>query len=180
MLRRGGTPGLTNSRCRCSCRMISQCTPATLQFKTSRQCGQRSPCLALKNLRRVVGIDFHEIRTQFHASGMWGRVTPNWDHFKYHQEAVGPGCYTEAELEEKLFVNRSNRCGDDTKDAILGKEEWRAWDQWKAEAKRFSQLRQRAQLSSFLPKVKCWHMSLQESSKMKFTFSYTIFSHRMM
>ena len=37
------------------------------------------------------------------------------------KEAVGPGYYTEAELEERLFVSRSNRPGDDTKDAILGK-----------------------------------------------------------
>jgi len=55
-----------------------------------------------------------------------GRVTPNWDHLKYHLEAVGPGYFTEAELEERPFVNRSNGPGDDTKDAILGKEEWRA------------------------------------------------------
>ena len=51
--------------------------------------------LGLENLRKVCGIDFHEIRTQFNASGMWGRITSNWEHLIYHLEASGPiftGC----------------------------------------------------------------------------------------
>ena len=93
-------------------------------------------------LRRVVGIDFHEIRTQYRASGMWRRITPNWEHLKYHLNVLGPGIYTAAELEERLFTDRSTRRGDDTKDAILGKDEERAWKQWEEEVKRFKLLRQ--------------------------------------
>ena len=51
--------------------------------------------LGPENLRKVCGIDFHEIRTQFNASGMWGRITSNWEHLIYHLEASGPiftGC----------------------------------------------------------------------------------------
>ena len=38
----------------------------------------------------------------------------------------------------------------------------------------------RAQLSAFPPKEKCWFTSSQESNKMKGTCSYSIFSHRVM
>ena len=29
-------------------------------------------------LRKVIGYDFHEIRTQINAPGMWGTITPDW------------------------------------------------------------------------------------------------------
>ena len=71
--------------------------------------------LGSENLRRVIGHDFHEIRGQFKASGMWGRITPNRELLLYHLEATGPGPL-ETELQEKLFSDRSLRHGQDIKE----------------------------------------------------------------
>ena len=45
---RGGTPGLTSSRCLCTCRTSSQWTLGTRQSQIFRPCGRRSQRLALK------------------------------------------------------------------------------------------------------------------------------------
>ena len=46
--RRGGTPGLTSSRCLCTCQTSSQWTLGTRQSQIFRPCGRRSQRLALK------------------------------------------------------------------------------------------------------------------------------------
>ena len=77
-----------------------------------------------------------------------------------------------------IFSDRSLRHGDDIKDAILGKEEWRG-SNGRRRSSASSCCSSRAQLLSLLPNKKCWHMFWRESGKMKCAFNYSIFNHRM-
>ena len=65
--------------------------------------------MGTNNLRKVVGYDFHHIRKKYDVPSMWGNVRPRWRLLQQHLEATGPGWYSEAEREERLFTNRSNQ-----------------------------------------------------------------------
>ena len=69
-------------------------------------------------MRRVVGYDFHHIRKKYDVPSMWGNVRPLWRLLQQHLETKGPGWYSLAEREERLFTNRSNQPGDDMKDEL--------------------------------------------------------------
>ena len=66
-----------------------------------------------KNLRKVVGYDFHLLRKKCDVQSMWGDLAPQWRLLKSQLETKGPGWYSPAEREERLFTNKSNRPGDD-------------------------------------------------------------------
>ena len=68
-------------------------------------------------------------------------------------EATGPGICTEAELKEKLFSDRSLRHGEDTKDVIIGNEDWQHWE---AEVKRFKMKRQSGPALVFPAEKEVW------------------------
>ena len=72
----------------------------------------------INNLRRVVGYDFHHMRKKYDVPSMWGNVRPRWRLLQQHLEATGPGWYSLAETEERLFTDRSNQPGDDMKDEL--------------------------------------------------------------
>ena len=72
----------------------------------------------LLQLRTVVGYDFHHMRKKYGVYGMWGTVRPRWPLLQQHLEATGPGWYSVAEREERLFTNRSNQPGDEMKDEV--------------------------------------------------------------
>eukprot|EP00434_Breviolum_minutum_P025558 symbB.v1.2.022582.t1/scaffold1981.1/size93869/5 len=74
--------------------------------------------LGASNLRRVSGYDFHHIRKKYDVVSMWGGIHPQWKLLRLNLEAKGPGWYSLAEREERLFTNRSTRPGDDMKDEL--------------------------------------------------------------
>ena len=49
---------------------------------------------------------------------MWGDLAPQWRLLKSQLESKGRGWYSPAEREERLFTNKSNRPGDDMKEAL--------------------------------------------------------------
>ena len=69
-------------------------------------------------MRRVAGYDFHHIRKKYDVASMWGNIRPRWQLLQQHLETKGPGWYSLAEREERLFTNRSNRPGDDMTDVL--------------------------------------------------------------
>ena len=77
-------------------------------------------------MRKVVGYDFHHMRKKYGVPGMWGTVRPRWRLLQQHLEATGPGWYSVAEREERLFTNRSNQPGDDMKDEVRTDDDWHA------------------------------------------------------
>ena len=87
--------------------------------------------MGINNLRKVVGVP-----------GMWGTVCPRRRLLQQHLEATGPGSYSEAEREERLFTNRSNQPGDDMKDEVRTDDDWHAWRIWSTTWDRFLPLRQ--------------------------------------
>ena len=56
----------------------------------------------------------------------------------------GPGWYSPAEREERLFTNKSNRPGDDVKEALLADGNTAAWQAWSTTQYQLRQLRQPA------------------------------------
>ena len=68
--------------------------------------------MGARNLRRVVGYDFHYIRKKHDVPCMWGNIRPRWRLLQQYVETKGPGWCSLAEREERLFTNRSNRPGD--------------------------------------------------------------------
>ena len=78
-------------------------------------------------MRKVVGYDFYHIRKKYDVPSMWGNVRPRWRLLQQHIEATGPGWYSVAEREERIFTNRSNQPGDDMKDEVRTDEDVYAW-----------------------------------------------------
>ena len=58
---------------------------------------------------------------------MWGDLDPQWRLLKSQLETKGPGWYSPAEREERLFTNKSNRPGDDMKEALRTDGNTAAW-----------------------------------------------------
>jgi len=56
--------------------------------------------------------------------------------------ATGPGYYTVAQREDRLFDNRSNRPGDDLKDDVCPTTAIEAWQFWNAQKHGFTLLNQ--------------------------------------
>ena len=100
--------------------------------------------IRINNLRRVVGDDFHHIRKKYDVPSMWGNVRPRWRLLQQHLETQGPGWYSLAEREERLFTNRSNRPGDDMKDELRTDNDSYAWSTWRTAQDQLWQLRQPA------------------------------------
>ena len=86
--------------------------------------------MGINNLRRVVGYDFHHIRKKYDVSSMWGNIRPRWRLLQQHLETKGPGWYSLAKREERLFTNRSNGPGDDMKDELRTDNDADAWHTW--------------------------------------------------
>ena len=76
---------------------------------------------------KVAGYDFRHVRKKYDVPSMWGNVRPRWRLLQQHLEATGPGWYSEAEREERLFTNRSNQPGDDMNDEVRIDDDFYAW-----------------------------------------------------
>ena len=74
-------------------------------------------------LRKVAGYDFHQLRKKYDVQSMWGDLDPQWRLLKSQLETKGPGWYSPAEREERLFTKKSNRPGDTDGNT----EAWQAW-----------------------------------------------------
>ena len=81
-------------------------------------------------LRKVAGYDFHLLRKKYDVQSMWGDLAPQWRHLKSQLETKGPGWYSPAEREERLFTNKSNRPGDDMKEALRTDGNIAGWQAW--------------------------------------------------
>ena len=90
-------------------------------------------------LRKVVGYDFHLLR-----KSMWGDLDPQWRLLKSQLETKGPGWYTPAEREERLFTNKSNRPEDDMKEALRTDGNSAVWQACTTTQNQLRQLRQPA------------------------------------
>ena len=88
--------------------------------------------LGADNLRKVAGYDFHLLRKKYDVRSMWGDLDPQWRLLQSQLETKGPGWYSPAELKERLFTNKSNRPGDDTKEALRTDGNTAAWQAWYA------------------------------------------------
>ena len=88
--------------------------------------------LGADNLRKVDGYDFHLLRKKYDVRSMWGDLDPPWRLLQSQLETRGPGWYSPAELKERLFTNKSNRPGDDTKEALRTDGNTAAWQAWYA------------------------------------------------
>ena len=82
------------------------------------------------------------MQKKYQVPGMWGTVRPRWRLLQQLLEATGPGWYSVAEREERLFTNRSNQPGDDMKDEVRTDDDWHAWRIWSTSWDRFFRLRQ--------------------------------------
>ena len=58
---------------------------------------------------------------------MWGNIRPRWRLLQQDLETKGPGWYSLAEREKRLFTNRSNRPGDNMKDELRTNNDSYAW-----------------------------------------------------
>ena len=74
----------------------------------------------------MMGSPIH-IRKKYGVPSMWGNVRPRWRLLQQHIEAKGPGWYSVAEREERIFTNRSNQPADDMKDEVRTDEDVYAW-----------------------------------------------------
>ena len=92
-------------------------------------------------LRKVVGYDFHLLRKKY-VQSMWGDLDPQWRLLKSQLETKGPGWYPPAEREERLFTNKSNRPGDDMKEALRTDGNSAVWQAWTTTQNQLRQLRQ--------------------------------------
>ena len=95
-------------------------------------------------LRKVAGYDFHLLRKKYDVQSMWGDLDPQWRLLKSQLETKGPGWYSPAEREERLFTNKSNRPGDDMKEASRTDGNTAAWQAWSTTQNQLWQLRQPA------------------------------------
>ena len=95
-------------------------------------------------LRKVVGYDFHLLRKKYDVQSMWGDLAPQWRLLKSQLETKGPGWYSPAEREERLFTNKSNRPGDDMKEALRTDGNSAVWQAWTTTQNQLRQLRQPA------------------------------------
>ena len=95
-------------------------------------------------LRKVAGYDFHLLRKKYDVQSMWGDLDPQWRLLKSQLETKGPGWYSPAEREERLFTNKSNRPGDDMKEALRTDGNTAAWQAWSTTQNQLGQLRQPA------------------------------------
>eukprot|EP00434_Breviolum_minutum_P045708 symbB.v1.2.041039.t1/scaffold7757.1/size9484/1 len=100
--------------------------------------------LGADNLRKVAGYDFHLLRKKYDVQSMWGDLDPQWRLLQSQLETKGPGWYSPAELKERLFTNKSNRPGDDMKEALRTDGNTAAWQAWYAAQDLLRQLRQPA------------------------------------
>ena len=100
--------------------------------------------LGADNLRKVAGYDFHLLRKKYDVQSMWGDLDPQWRLLKNQLETKGPGWYSLTEREERLFTNKSNRPGDDMKDALRTDGDPVAWQAWSTTQNQLWQLRQPA------------------------------------
>ena len=100
--------------------------------------------LGADNLRKVAGYDFHLLRKKYDVQSMWGDLDPQWRLLQSQLETKGPGWYSPAELKERLFTNKSNRPGDDTKEALRTDGNTAAWQAWYAAQSLLRQLCQPA------------------------------------
>ena len=100
--------------------------------------------LGADNLRKVAGYDFHLLRKKYDVQSMWGDLDPQWRLLKNQLETKGPGWYSLTEREERLFTNKSNRPGDDMKDALRTDGDPAAWQAWSITQNQLWQLRQPA------------------------------------
>ena len=73
---------------------------------------------------------------------MWGDLDPQWQLLKSQLETKGPGWYSPAEREERLFTNKSIRPGDDVKEALRTDRNTAAWEAWSTTQYQLRQLRQ--------------------------------------
>ena len=86
--------------------------------------------MGINNMRRVAGYDFHHIRKKYDVPSMWGNIRTRWRLLQQHLETKGPGWYSLAEREERLFTNRSNP-GDDMTDVLRTDNDAYAWHAWR-------------------------------------------------
>ena len=100
--------------------------------------------LGADNLRKVAGYDFHLLRKKYDVQSMWGDLDPQWRLLKSQLETKGPGWYSPAEREERLFTNKSNRPGDDMKEALRTDGDTAAWQAWSTTLNQIWQLRRPA------------------------------------
>ena len=100
--------------------------------------------LGADNLRKVAGYDFHLLRKKYDVQSMWGDLDPQWRLLKSQLETKGPGWYSPAEREERLFTNKSNRPGDDMKEALRTDGDSAAWQAWSTTQNQLWHLRQPA------------------------------------
>ena len=107
--------------------------------------------LGADNLRKVAGYDFHVLRKKYDVQTMWGDLDPQWRLLQSQLETKGPGWYSPAELKERLFTNKSNRPGDDMKEALRNDGNTAAWQAWSAAQNHLRQLRQPANKRFFVP-----------------------------
>jgi len=98
--------------------------------------------LGAANLRQVAGYDFHLLRKKYDVLSMKGNLHPQWRLLKNQLETKGPGWYSLAEREARLFTNRSNRPGDDMKDELRSDGDPIAWQAWRTTQNQLWQLRQ--------------------------------------
>ena len=98
--------------------------------------------LGAANLRKVAGYDFHLLRKKYDVLSMWGNLHPQWRLLKNQLETKGPGWYSLAEREARLFTNRSNRPGDDMKDELRSDGDPIVWQAWRTTQNQLWQLRQ--------------------------------------
>ena len=103
------------------------------------------------NLRKVAGYDFHVLKKKYDVQTMWGDLDPQWRLLQSQLETKGPGWYSPAELKERLFTNKSNRPGDDMKEALRNDGNTAAWQAWSAAQNHLRQLRQPANKRFFVP-----------------------------
>ena len=87
-------------------------------------------------LRKVVRYDFHLLRKKYDVQSMWGDLVPQWRLLKSQLETKGPGWYSPAEREERLFTNKSNRPGDDIKEALRTDGNIAVWQAWTTRGRR--------------------------------------------
>ena len=91
-----------------------------------------------------IGPENRGIRKKYDVASMWGNIRPRWRLLQQHLETKGPGWYSLAEREERLFTNRSNRPGDDMTDELRTDNDAHAWHAWRTAHGQLWRLRQSA------------------------------------
>ena len=86
---------------------------------------------------------------RYDVLSMWGDIDPQWRLLKNQLDTKGPGWYPPWEREQRLITNRSNRPGDDMKDALRTDGDPMAWQIWSSARDQLLQLRQPGQPLKF-------------------------------